>query len=189
MSRPKGERNVPVRAAARDARRWARRSRFGYPGTEPPEGRNPIRRYGSIGLGILAALVCLGNGLEVGAALALVSFVLGSPRAWTWANDRLSSIGWSAGLGMLAVGEILYAAGGKAERVSLGSRSAGAASILISLSALVALGTYARRWGTGGNMAYTSIRLRKGDPEAMAAVRRIAEREGFDQKHHDDQDD
>jgi hypothetical protein len=186
MSRFDNGRSRQVKVAAHGARGAVHRARFGYPGTEPADGRNPIRRYGSIGAALVAIIVCINNSLEVGAALALVSFVLGAPRSWTWVNDRLSSLTWSLGAGILVAGEILYIAGGNSERESLSGKSAGAAAILISLSAVVALASYLRRWGTSGNIASTAIGLRKRDPAAIAAVQRRAEREGYRPTDADD---
>lgn len=172
MNTPSNEPGGPARAAAREARRSMHRRRFGTPGTEPPAGRNPVRHWGSIGVAIVATIVSFSKVTEVGAALAVVSFALGVPRSWTWANDRLASLSWAAGAAMLIAGEILYIVGDSAIRQTPGGgRSAGAAPILIGVSTLVAIPGYYRRWGRTGNTAYWDRQMRKGDPDALAAIR------------------
>jgi hypothetical protein len=178
MSRPDNERVQQARAGAHEARQFVHRRRFGFAGTEPPEGRSSIRHWGSIGVGVVAFIVSFAQ-VEAGAALAVVSLALGVPRSWTWANDRFSSLTWVVAVAMLVVGEILFIVGGPAIRRTSGSgHGPGAASILVAFSSAVAVVGYYRRWGTAGNAAYWHRQLRKGDPAARQAAREYAEKSG-----------
>lgn len=184
MSRPEHDRVQQSRTAAHEARRYVHRRRFGTVGTEPPEGRSELRQWGSISIGIVALIVSFVV-IEVGAALAAVSFILGAPRSWTWANDKLSSLTWVVGVLTLVVGEILFVVGSPSIRQTPGhGHGAGAASVLIGLSSLVAIAGYYRRWGTPGNVAYWDRQLRKGDPEAAAYGARLQKARG---RHYDDE--
>jgi len=172
-------------AAAHSSRAWVHRRRFGWAGTEPPEGRNPIRRWGSIGLAAVGLLVVGVGQTQIAAGMLLVSLVLGAPRARTLANDRISCVLWALSVVLLAVGEIVWLAGGSAARDSLDSRSAGAGAALVGLSLVPALLGYFRRWGTSGNVGYLHLQARRGDRAALAATRGRAEREGYQQPEDD----
>jgi hypothetical protein len=168
MSRSDRDRIEQARGAAHEAQRYMHRRRFGTVGTEPPQGRNPVRQWGSIGLGIIAFIVSFAQ-IEVGAALTVVSLALGVPRSWTWAGDKVSSLTWAVAAVMLVVGEALYIFGSDAVRRSAGGgHGPGAAAILIAFSNAVAVSGYYRRWGTAGNSAYWQHQRRKGDPDAVA---------------------
>jgi hypothetical protein len=186
VSRTKPDRRDQALAAAHTSRAWMHRRRFGWPGTEPPEGRNPVLRWGSIGLALVGLLVVAVGQTEIAAALTLLSLAFGAPRAWTLANDRISCAIWGLSAVLLIIGEIVYAAGGSAARASLDSKSAGAGAVLVGLSLIPALVGYFRRWGTAGNVGYLDLQVRRGDPTARAAVRARAEREGYKPPPDDD---
>jgi hypothetical protein len=186
VSRTRPDHTDQALAAAHSSRAWAHRRRFGWPGTEPPEGRNPVRRWGGIGLALVGLLVIAVGQTQIAAALILLSLVFGAPQAWTLANDRISCGLWALSAMLLIAGEIVYAPGGTAARASLDSKSAGAGAVLIGLSLIPALVGYFRRWGTAGNVAYLDLQVRRGDPAATAAVRKRAEREGYKPPPDDD---
>jgi hypothetical protein len=186
VSRSGPDRRDQALAAAHASRAWVHRRRFGWPGTEPPEGRNPIQRWGSISLSFAALLVVAVGQTEVAALMLLVALVLGTPRGWTLANDRISSALWALSVVLLVVGEIFWLAGGPAARTSLDSKSAGAGPVLIGLALVPAILGFFRRWGTSGNVMYQYLQARRGDPAALAATRERAEREGW--KFGDDDD-
>jgi hypothetical protein len=167
-------------SAAGRSRAFVHRRRFGWPGTEPPEGRRPIPRYGAQVLALVALLLNAASAVEASAAVALVALVLGVPRGWTWANDRISAALWAAAALVLVAGEIAWLAGGVSAREAYGSHGqAGAAALLIGACTLLALGGFYRRWGTQGNIWVRSQGLRRGDPAARANVRARTEREGY----------
>lgn len=186
MTRSAPDRRDQALAAAHASRAWAHRRRFGWPGTEPPDGRNPIRRWGSIGLSVAALLGLAVGQTELSALLLLVALVLGAPRGWTLANDRASCGLWSLSVVLLVAGEIVWLAGGSTARASLDSKSAGAGAVLVGLSLVPALLGFFRRWGTSGNVAYLHLQARRGDPAALAATRQRAEREGYEFSDEDE---
>ncbi len=186
MSKTRPDRTDQALAAAHSSRAWVHRRRFGWPGTEPPEGRNRVRRWGSIGLATAGLLVVAVGQTQIAAALLLVSLVLGVPRAWTLANDRISCAMWALSAVLLIAGEIAYLAGGSAGRASLDSKSAGAGAVLIGLALIPALVGFFRRWGTAGNVGYLDLQVRRRDPAAIASVRQRAEREGYKPPPDDD---
>jgi len=186
MSRPDHDRVEQARGAAHEAQRYMHRRRFGTVGTEPPEGRSPVRQWGSIGIGIAAFIVSFAQ-IEVGAALAVISLALGVPRSWTWSGDRLSSLTWVIAVAMLIVGVALDIFGSDAiRRTAGGGHSPGAAAILVAFSSAVAIVGYYRRWGTTGNTVYWQHQRRKGDPDAVAAGEARIKASGRTWPHEDE---
>ena len=179
MSPTRPQRSDQALAAAHSSRAWAHRRRFGWPGTEPPESRNPVRRWGGIGVALAGLLVVAIGQTEIAAALVLLSLVFGAPQAWTLANDRISCGLWALSAVLLIAGEIVWVAGGSSARASLDAKSAGAGAILVGLSLIPALMGYFRRWGTAGNVMYQHLQAQRGDPAALAAGRQRAGREGY----------
>jgi hypothetical protein len=175
----KSDREARALAAAAHARRTTHRSRFGWAGTEPPEGRQPLQRWGAQACAFAGLIAVALGAVEVGAAFALVGLVLGVPRAWTWANDRASSMLWSVAVGLLVAAEVTYASGDSAARRGFGAHGgAGSAALLVFACTVALLIVTFRRWGTAGNVAYTSRQLSHRDPVAMSAVRERDERAG-----------
>lgn len=155
--------------------RW----RLGWPGTEPREVRNPAQRWGAQLLALAGLLVISFGSTEAGALLVGIAVVVGVPRPWVWANDRVSALAWSLGVAALLAGEAIWALGGPAARVSLTSRGhAGAAALLLALCPVFQALSYLRRWGTEGNDFYRYRALRRGDPAAIENQRRRNQRGG-----------
>jgi hypothetical protein len=173
-----------ILAATRAARQGAKRWRMGLPGTEPYEVRRPVwRGFAAQCVIVVSLILVIADSPQVGAAVALVSLLLGLPKTWVWLNDRISAGSWILAAVLLAGGEVAWLTGGSAARRSLAAKgSPGLALILFAICGFVALAGYLRRWGTAGQVGYTSRRLGKGDPEAVDAFVDNAEHQGYQRR-------
>ena len=166
-----------IGGGAAGAGQLARRARLGFIGSEPFEARRPVARTYVAEYGSLAGLaVTLAGQIQLGVAIVAVCLLIGLPKAWTWANDRLGSGLWVLGAVLLIAAEIAWGGGGAARDTLSHHGSPGSAMVLTFIGGVVALLGFYRRWGTGGNVFYTA---RQRDPEAAAVASEAARREGY----------